>query len=105
MPLPKRTCLPLPKRTCHYPKELISRAKELPKSNIVVKETDKGGAVVVMTKDYCHEMVMEHPRDTGTYIEADVENPDKRVLEIVKEHADENTPNIPTAKENEYIHW
>ena len=71
--------------------------------DIVIKEADKGGAVVIMTKSYYCEMVMEHLQDTSTYMEADVENPGKRVLEIVKEHADEKTPNILTAKENEYI--
>ena len=69
----------------------------------MTKETDKGGPVVIMTKSYYYEMVMGHLQDTGTLMEADVENPDKRVLEIVKEHADENTPNIVTANENEYI--
>ena len=68
----------------------------------MIKEAGKDGAVVIMSKSYCYEMVMEHLQETSTCMEADVENPDK-VLEIVKEHADKNTPSILTAKENKYI--
>ena len=70
--------------------------------SITIKEADKGGAVVIMTKSY-YEMVMEHLRDESTYLEADLENPDKRVMEIIKEFADEYTPEVLTEKENDYI--
>ena len=56
-----------------------------------------------MTKHYYYEMVMEHLRDESTYLEADPENSDKRVMEIIKEFADEYTPEVLTEKENEYI--
>ena len=62
-----------------------------------------GGAVFTMTKNYYYEMVMEHLRDESTYLEADLENPDKRVMEIIKEFADEYTPEVLMEKENEYI--
>ena len=42
--------------------------------SVTIKEADKGGAVVIMTKDYCYEMVMEDLRDESTYLEADQEN-------------------------------
>ena len=32
---------------------------------------------------------MEHLRDENTYLEADLENPDKRVMKIIKEFANE----------------
>ena len=53
--------------------------------SITIKAADKSGAVVIMTKNYHYEMVMEHLRDENTYLEADLENPDKRVMEIIKE--------------------
>ena len=71
--------------------------------SITIKEADIGGAVVIMTKNYYYEMVMEHLRDESTHLEADLENPDKRVMEIMKEFTDEYTPEVLTEKENEYI--
>ena len=69
-----------------------------------IKEGDKGGTVVIMTKNYYYEMVMEHLRDESTYLEADLENPDKRVIEIIKELADEYTPEVLTEKKmNIYV--
>ena len=56
-----------------------------------------------MTKNYHYEMVMEHLRDDSTYLEADLENLDQRVMEIIKEFVDEYTPEFLTEKENEYI--
>ena len=56
-----------------------------------------------MTKKYYHEMVMEHLLDHSTYTEANDEDPDKRVMEIIKECADEYTPDVLTEKENEHI--
>ena len=56
-----------------------------------------------MTKNYHYEMVMEHLRDESTYLEADLENPGKRVMEIIKEFADKYTPEVLMEKENEYI--
>ena len=47
---------------------------------------------------------MEHLRDESTYLEADLENPDKRVIEIIKEFADEYTPEVLTEKKkNIYV--
>ena len=74
---------------------------DLRTNDITIKEADKGAAVVIMTKNYYYEM--EHLRDESTYLEADLENPDKRVMEIIKEFADEYTPEVLTEKENEYI--
>ena len=71
--------------------------------SITIKEADKGGAVVIMTKNYHYEMVMEHLRDESTYLEADLENPNRRVMEIIKEFADEYTLEVLAEKENEYI--
>ena len=62
----------------------------------MIKQTDKGGIVVIMTKKYYHDMVMEHLLDHSTYTEANDEDPDKRVMEIVKEYADEYTPDVLT---------
>ena len=45
--------------------------------SITIKEADKGGAVVIITKNYYYEMVMEHLRDESTYLEVDLENLDK----------------------------
>ena len=64
--------------------------------SITIKQADKGGAVVIMTKKFYSEMVMEHLRDESTYLEADLENPDKRVMEIIKEFADEYTSEVLT---------
>ena len=72
-------------------------------NEIVIKQADKGGTVVIMTKKYYHKMVMEHLLDHSTYTEANDEDPDKRVMEIIKEYADEYTPDVLTEKENEYI--
>ena len=69
----------------------------------MIKQVDKGGTVVIMTKKYFHEMVMEHLLDHSTYTEANDEDPDKKVMEIIKEYADECTPDVLTEKENEYI--
>ena len=63
----------------------------------------KGGTVVIMTKTYYYEMVMEHLRDRTTYEESETEDHDKRVMELIKEYADQNTPDILTGKENECI--
>ena len=52
-------------------------------------------------KNYHYEMVMEHLQDESTYLEADLENPDKRLMEIIKEFADEYTPEVLTEKEKE----
>ena len=72
-------------------------------NEMVIKQADKGGTVVIMTKKYYHEMVMEHLLDHSTYTEANDEDPDKRVMEIIKEYADEYTPDVLTEKENECI--
>ena len=48
-------------------------------------------------------MVIERLLDHSTYTEANDEDPDKRVMEIIKEYADEYTPDVLTEKENEYI--
>ena len=42
--------------------------------SITFKEADKGGTVVIMTKNYHYEMVMEHLRDDSTYLEAGLES-------------------------------
>ena len=73
-------------------------------NEIVIKQADKCGTVVIMTKKYYHEMVMEHLLDHSTYTEPNEEDPDKKVMEIIKEYADEYTlPDVLTEKENEYI--
>ena len=66
-------------------------------NEIVIKQDD----VVIMMKKYYHEMVMEHSLDHSTYTEANDEDPDKRVMEIIQEYADEYTPDVLTEKENE----
>ena len=71
--------------------------------NIVIKEADKGGTVVIMSKIYYHEMVMEQLRDSMTYEESETEDHDRRVMVLIKEYADQNTPDILTEKENECI--
>ena len=68
-------------------------------NEIVIKQDD----VVIMMKKYYHEMVMELLLDHSSYTEASDEDPDKRVMEIIKEYADEYTPDVLTEKENEYI--
>ena len=72
-------------------------------NDIIIKEADKGGTVVIMSKTYYYEMVMEHLRDRTTYEESETEDHDKRVMELIKEYADQNTPDILTEKENECI--
>ena len=64
-----------------------------------MKEADKGGAVVIMTKNYHYQIVMECLRDESTHLEADLENPDKGVMEIIKEFTDEYIPEVVTEKE------
>ena len=71
--------------------------------DIVIKEADKGGTIVIMSKTYYYEMVMEHLRDRTTYEENETEDHDKRVMELIKEYADQNRPDILTEKENECI--
>ena len=71
--------------------------------DIVIIEADKGGTVVIMSKTYYYEMVMEHLRDRTTHEESETEDHDKRVMELIKEYADQNTPDILTEKENECI--
>ena len=60
-------------------------------------------SVVIMMKKYYHEVVMEHLLDHSTYTRANDEDLDKRVMEIIKEYADEYTPDVLTEKGNEYI--
>ena len=69
--------------------------------DIIIKEADKGGTVVIMSKTYYYEIVMKHLRDSTTYEESEIEDHDKRVMELMKEYADQNTPDI--LKENECI--
>ena len=71
--------------------------------DIVIKEADKGSTVVIMSKTYYYEMVMEHLRDSTTYEESETEDHYERVMEHIKEYADQNTPDILTEKENECI--
>ena len=71
--------------------------------DIVIKASDKGATVGVMSKTYYYEMVMEHLRDSTTYEESETEDHDKRVMELTKEYADQNAPDIITEKENECI--
>ena len=52
---------------------------------------------------YYYEMVIEQLRDSTTYEECETEDHDKRVMELIKEYADQNTPDILTKKENECI--
>ena len=59
--------------------------------------------MVIMSKTYHYEMVMEHLRDRTTHEESETEDYDKRVMELIKEYADQNTPDILTEKENECI--
>ena len=57
-----------------------------------------------MSKTYnYYEMVMEHLRDCTTYEECETEDHDKRFTDLIKEYADQNTPDILTKKENECI--
>ena len=91
-------------------KDNLSKSEKKPlndlhhNNEIVIKQADKGGTVVIMTKKYYHEMVMEHLLDHSTYTEANDEDPDNRVMEIIKEYADEYTvPDVLAEKENEYI--
>ena len=64
----------------------------------VIKEADKGGTVVIVSKTYYYEMVTEHLRDSTTYEECETEDHNKRVMELIKEYADQNTPDILTEK-------
>ena len=59
--------------------------------------------MVIMSNTYYYEMVMEHLRDSTTYEESETEDHDKRVMELIKEYADQNTPDVLTEKENECI--
>ena len=59
--------------------------------------------MVIMSKTYHYKMVMEHLRDSTTYEESETEDHDKRVMELIQEYADQNTPDILTEKENECI--
>ena len=69
----------------------------------MIKQADKGRTFVIMTKKYYYEMVMEHLLDHSTYTEANDEDPDKRIMEIIKEYADEYMPDVFTERENECI--
>ena len=68
-------------------------------NEIVIEQADKGRTVGIMTKKYYHKMVMEHLLDQSTYTKANDEDPDKRVMEIIKEYM----PDVLTEKQNEYI--
>ena len=46
---------------------------------------------------------MEHLRDSTTYEVCETEDHNKRVMELIKEYSDHNTPDILTKKENERI--
>ena len=68
----------------------LKENKDKEKSNII-KEADKGGAILIMTKDQCRKMVMKH-LDSEAYESVADKNVDKKVMQKLK-----NTQkNIPT---------
>ena len=59
--------------------------------------------MVIMSKTYYYEMVMEHLRESTTYEDSETEDHHKRVMGLIKEYVDQNRPYILTEKENECI--
>ena len=52
--------------------------------DIVIKEADKGGAIVIMTKEQYRNMVMKHP-DTDTYEAVTEQNIDNKVMKKIED--------------------
>ena len=77
----------------HNPKDNLSKAerntpKELKENkDIVIKETDKGGAIVIMTKEQHRKLVMKH-LDSKAYASVADKNTDKKVMQKIEEYTE-----------------
>ena len=90
-------------------KDSLSKSERLALSqlrsnaDLTIKESDKGGATVLMTKSYHKQMVNDHFSDTDTYevLSEDLDH-DNIVMEKLKEFA-EKYDEILYPKEVKYI--
>ena len=77
----------------------IKQLKE--NKNIVIKEADKGGSVIVMDNEFYRAKLEEHLSDPETYrkIEGNIPNIHKKIEELLNQYQDHLTE-----KEIEYLH-
>ena len=70
-------------------------------TSIIIKEADKGGAVVIMDKNYYKDKVLEQLNDTD-YYKKEARNMDNVTLRKIKDLVTRNS-NSFTAKEVDYL--
>ena len=89
------------------PKDNLSKAernalKEFKENKeLVIKEADKGGAIVIMTKDQYRKMVMKHLDSDAYELVAD-KNIDKKVMQKIEEYT-EKYSDLLEPEETKYI--
>ena len=81
--------------------ERIALKRLRSRSDIIIKEADKGSGVVVMNKDFYKSNIESMLSDESSYKETN-ENPDKKTLSKLK-HLVQNTDANLTRKEKDYI--
>ena len=69
--------------------------------DIVIKEADKGGAIVIMTKELYSNMVMKH-LNTDTYEAVKEKNINKKVMKKIKDFTSTYS-HLLKEKEAEYL--
>ena len=79
--------------------DALARIKQ--DKSIILKEADKGGAIVIMDTDYYREKVLEQLNDEEYYCQ-EQENSDKKVRSKIKSLVDRNARNL-TEKEADYL--
>ena len=70
-------------------------------AEIIIKEADKGGAVVIMNREHYKKMVLDQLEDSKTY-KTTKDNCDKQVLKKIKEHCEKFKSEL-TNDEIEYL--
>ena len=70
--------------------------------NIVIKEADKGGGVVVMNKTYYEQKILEMLGDQD-YYKSTTENYDKKTISKIKQLLSDPSARNITEKERNYL--
>ena len=92
---------PAPKKIFNTSREEIRAIQHLKDNkDIIIKEADKGGSVIVMNRKFYEEEINNHLNDTNTYkrIEGRPPNVHKRIDQLLKKY-----DGLLTDKELEYI--
>ena len=89
------------KKSNFSPKEWVELRNLMNKSDIVIKEADKGGAVTVLSKHHYRAMIYEHPSNQNTYQKLD-KNLDPTIMKKLKKLSNKHK-SIFTVKEFKYL--